>query len=371
MDGQVVDLEDGMARARSPLAAGSPPVMASDPATAAARPATPPSPRCRGRPRGRPGWRGHRAGAPSPMIRPPARQTSRSTTGDEGADDVLDPDHGDPVGPGRAWTISTSWAHLGVGQPTGDLVEEQQPRPRRERAGRAPAACAGAGRAGRPAGSPRPGGRSRSRIAAASSRLARPRVAGRPAGRRPARSRRRSSPRTAGAPGRCGRCRGGSARRRRAAVTARPSSRTTPRSGARSPDDDPEQAGLAGAVRPDDPDGIAGPTVEIDRSSATTTRPKRFETLVAARGAGGQGQAFVGCEVAADRDVRVEAVVDDDHLPRDRCVPLLPLDADRPHHPDPREGTLGEVERPADPRVARPCRARPRRRPWRAGRRPR
>ena len=91
------------------------------------------------------------AGSPSPTIRPPGEADEAVHDRHERADHVLDPDHRRAARPGPPATISTSCGDLRVGQAAGDLVEQQQARPRREGAGQLQALAL---RAGRAAGGP-------------------------------------------------------------------------------------------------------------------------------------------------------------------------------------------------------------------------
>ena len=89
------------------------------------------------------------AGAPSPTMRPPARQSRRSTVGGQRAHDVLDPDDGHALAADGPHDLH-ELGHLGVGQAARHLVQQQQPRDWWPAPWPAPAACAGAGRAARP-----------------------------------------------------------------------------------------------------------------------------------------------------------------------------------------------------------------------------
>ena len=73
-------------------------------------------------------------GSPSPITAPPPDADQALHSGDERPHHVLDPDHGHALGRG-VLDDPGQLAHLEVGEPAGDLVEQQQLRTRGERPG--------------------------------------------------------------------------------------------------------------------------------------------------------------------------------------------------------------------------------------------
>ena len=167
-------------------------------------------------------------GSPSISLRPASTATIRSTTREQRVHDVLDPDDGDTLG-AKLLDRLDQLEHLGLGQPAGDLVEQEHARLGRLAPARARGACARAASADRQARSPCRAGAPvrarRPRRAAGSRCLDRARRL-----RPRARSRTRSVPRTAAGSGRCGRCPTPAVLvTARACVMSRPSNMTRPR----------------------------------------------------------------------------------------------------------------------------------------------
>src|SRR6266576_741254 len=110
-------------------------------------------------------------------------------------------------------------------------------------------------------------------------------------------------------------------------VTARPAKRTSPASGARSPEMRPNRLVLPAPFGPTIPTTSPGPTAN-DRSSAMTTRPNRFVTW-SSSSRGLVIRSFIGwLQVGGDLRLWLQRVVHDLRLDREPRA-LLPLDADR------------------------------------------
>src|SRR5690242_12733439 len=132
-------------------------------------------------------------------------------------------------------------------------------------------------------------------------------------------------------------------RRHRAAesslVTVLPAKDTLPLLGARSPEMRPNRLVLPAPFGPTIPTVSPAPTAN-DRSSAMTTRPNRFVTW-SSSSSGSVIRSRVGwLEVAGERHLRQQRVVD--HLSLERVLRAgLPLDADRRRDHHTRRGRLG------------------------------
>ena len=338
MDGQVEDLEERprrRARPRSRLRSREP---AATPAASSAS-AVASVPRKTSRTAG---LASTSPGRPSPTIRPPARQRSRSTPSRRARTTCSIQMTAMPVA-GRA-DDRDELGDLRVGEPAGDLVEKQEAGPvasarassRRLRASRP--SCP-------PDGSPCPRGRS---PAGVGGQL----VAGsavRPAallsgdedvlehghvGEGP-RHLVRPPDAQAAATGGIG------------AQDRPPIEPYLTRVRGQVPRDQPEHARLAGAVRADDAEGIGGPDGKR-KLVGDEIRPNRFETSSSSR-SGAQAQPLVGWR-SPPTGTSLLRLLSTTTISQGIVGALAPLDADGPDDPDAREGALGEIERPADAR---------------------
>ena len=209
-------------------------------------------------------------------LRPWCSTSTRSTWRSSVRHRMLDPDHGQAELVAQPADQSRHRLDLGLGQPGGHLVEQQQARPRRQRHAdleqallrRRDAAAGSAGHAPRPISA---------RMASPSAHAA-PRRGRGPAGELQAEAHvvgHASCRRTRAASGRCARCRARRSGAARCPVRSRPPTQQ-PAGGRRMhARDRVEEGGLARAVRADDADQLAGVKRRARPRRRPSSPPKR------------------------------------------------------------------------------------------------